>query len=158
VLSVQVGMMNTMLSDAVLARIQDSESKVGAGAALTLPELFATVRTAIWSELATGGPISAARRDLQREHVRRVAGVLVRPGSTPADAVALFREEAKTLSKEIKAAAGNANSGANGGSSGSNGNRGAAGGGRDTLTRAHLIESAGILDEALKAPLVRQGV
>ena len=51
---------------------------------------------------------------------------------------ALFREEAKALSAQIKAAARSGN--------------------RDALTRAHLIESAGTLDEALKAPLVRQGV
>ena len=139
VLSLQVGMMNTMLSDTVLARIQDSEGKVGsAQQALTLAELFATLRGSIWNELAAGGSIPAPRRDLQREHVRRIAGVLVRPSSTPADAVALFREEAKTLSKEIKAATRSGN--------------------RDAQTRAHLAESAGILDEALKAPLVRQGV
>jgi hypothetical protein len=125
----------------VLARIQESEGKADAGGALTLPELFATVRGSIWSELGAGGSISAPRRDLQREHVRRIAGVLLRPSSTPADAVALFREEAKTLSREIKAA--------------SSGSRG---GSRDAQTRAHLSESAGILDEALKAPLVRQGV
>jgi hypothetical protein len=154
VLSLQVGMMNTMLSDAVLARIQESEEKVGAGGALTLHELFATVRASIWSELAAGGSISAPRRDLQREHVRRIASVLLRPSSTPADAVALFREEAKTLSKEIKAAAG---TGGRVGNVGGNlgGNRSAS---RDAQTRAHLSESAGILDEALKAPLVRQGV
>ena len=52
--------------------------------------------------------------------------------------LALFREEAKTLSARIRAAAANGN--------------------RDAVTRAHLIESAGTLDEALKAPLVRQGV
>ena len=143
VLSLQVRMMNTMLSDTVLARIQDSEGKVGsADQALTLVELFATVRGSIWSELAGGGPIPAPRRDLQREHVRRIAGVLVRPSGPSADAVALFREEAKTLSKEIKAAAGGDKRG----------------GKSDAQTRAHLIESAGILDEALKAPLVRQGV
>jgi hypothetical protein len=140
VLSVQVGMMNTMLSDAVIARIQDSETKVSsADQVLTLPELFATLRGSIWSELATGGSIPAPRRDLQREHLRRVAGVLLRPSSASADAAALFREEAKTLSKEIKAAATRR-------------------GNRDAQTRAHLIESASILDEALKAPLVRQGV
>jgi hypothetical protein len=140
VLSVQVGMMNTMLSDAVIARIQDSESKVkSADQALTLPELFATLRGSIWSELATGGSIPAPRRDLQREHLRRIAGVLIRPSSASADAAALFREEAKTLSKEIKTAM-------------------VRGSNRDAQTRAHLIESAGILDEALKAPLVRQGV
>ena len=133
-------MMNTMLSDAVLARIQDSEGKVNsADQALTLPELFAALRGSIWNELSTGGSIPGPRRDLQREHLRRVTGVLIRPtSSTPSDAIALFREEAKTLATQIKAASRNGN--------------------RDATTRAHLLESAGILDEALKAPLVRQGV
>ena len=140
VLSVQVGMMNAMLSDAVISRIQDSESKVGrADQALTLPELFATLRGSIWGELGTGASITGPRRDLQREHLRRISGVLIRPSSASADAAALFREEAKALSKEIKAATARV-------------------GNRDAQTRAHLIESAGILDDALKAPLVRQGV
>src|SRR5262249_42595642 len=78
VLSLQLGMLNTILSDTTLARIQDSEWKVGEGQALMLPELLATVRSSIWSELATGGSIPPSRRDLQREHVRRVAGALVR--------------------------------------------------------------------------------
>jgi hypothetical protein len=34
----------------------------------------------------------------------------------------------------------------------------AASGTRDAVTRAHLLEVAGTLDEALKAPMVRQGV
>ena len=140
VLGLQVGVLNTLLSDTVLQRLQDSEIKVRqADQALTLPELFAALRGSIWSELRTSGPIPGPRRDLQREHVRRIAAVLVRPSSsTPADAVGLFREEAKTLSSRIRAAAGSGN--------------------RDAVTRAHLIDSAGTLDEALKAPLVRQGV
>ena len=139
VLGLQVGVLNTLLGDAVLARLQDSEIKVSrADQALTLPELFAALRGSIWSELRSSGPIPGPRRDLQREHLRRIATVLTRPSSsTPSDAIALFRDEAKSLSGEIKAAAR---------------------GNRDALTRAHLIESAGTLDEALKAPLVRQGV
>jgi len=140
VLGLQVGVMNTLLSDTVLQRLQDSEIKVRqADQALTLDELFAALRSSIWSELKTAGSIPGPRRDLQREHVRRIAAVLIRPSSsTPADAVGLFREEAKTLSARIRAASGSAS--------------------RDAVTRAHLIESAGTLDEALKAPLVRQGV
>jgi hypothetical protein len=139
VLVLQTSALNQVLSDTVLARILDSEVKVNsAEQTLTIPELFSTLRAAIWSELRTGGPISGPRRDLQREHVRRIATVLTRPSSsTPADAMALFREEAKLLSKEIKAAPG---------------------AGRDAATRAHLTESAATLDEALKAPLLRQGV
>ena len=49
---------------------------------------------------------------------------------------ALRLEEAKQLAAQLKAAASSGN--------------------RDAATRAHLIESASTLDEALKAPMVRQ--
>ena len=139
VLALQTGLMNQLLSDTVLARMLDSGIKVDkAGEAMTLNELFATLRGSIWSELKTGGPIPGPRRDLQREHLRRVATVLIRPASTtPSDATALFREEAKQLSSEIKGALPRS---------------------RDTQTRAHLAEAAGTLDDALKAPIVRQGI
>ena len=106
VLGLQVGVLNTLLSDTVLARLQDSEIKVSqADQALTLHELFAALRGSIWSELKTSGSIPGPRRDLQREHLRRIATVLTRPSSTtPSDAIALFREEAKSLSAQIKAA------------------------------------------------------
>jgi hypothetical protein len=140
VLTLQTGVLNQLLSDTVLARLLDSEIKVDkAGQALTLNELFAALRGSIWSELKAGGSIPGPRRDLQREHLRRIATVLIRPAaSTPADATALFREEAKQLAAQIKVAAGSGN--------------------RDKETRAHLVEAAGTLDEAQKAPLVRQGV
>jgi hypothetical protein len=140
VLALQTTALNQLLSDTVLARLLDSEVKVRkADQALTLSELFAALRGSIWSELKAGGSIPGPRRDLQREHMRRIATVLTRPAATtPSDAVALFREEAKLLSAQIKAAAGVGN--------------------RDSVTRAHLIESATTLDEALKAPLQRQGV
>jgi hypothetical protein len=140
VLALQTAALNQLLSDTVLARLLDSEIKVSkADQALTLNELFTALRGSIWSELRTGGSIPGPRRDLQREHMRRIATVLTRPAATtPSDAVALFREEAKLLSAQIKSAAG--------------------GGNRDSVTRAHLIESANTLDEALKAPLQRQGV
>jgi len=49
---------------------------------------------------------AADRRDLQREHLRRIATALTRPSpGTPADAVALFREEAKLLSAQLRTAA-----------------------------------------------------
>ncbi len=140
VLALQTGVLGQLLSDAVLARLLDSGIKVSAAdQALTLDELFAALRASIWSELKSGGSISGPRRDLQREHLRRIAAVLTRPApTTPSDAVALFRKEARLLSAQTRAAAGS--------------------GARDAATRAHLLEAAGTLDEALKAPMVRQGV
>ena len=140
VLALQTGLLTQLLSDTVLTRMLDSGIKVDkTGEALTLNELFAALRGSIWSELKTGGSIPGPRRDLQREHMRRIATVLIRPApTTPSDATALFREEAKQLSAQIKAAAGSTS--------------------RDRETRAHLVEAAGTLDEALKATIVRQGV
>ena len=140
VLALQTGVLNQLMGDTVLSRLLDSEVKVSkAGEALTLTELFASLRGSIWSELKSGSSIPLPRRDLQREHVRRIATILTRPvPTTPADASALLRDEARQLAAQIKAAAGS--------------------GSRDKETRAHLAEAAGTLDEALKAPLLRQGI
>ncbi len=139
VLALQTAALNQLMGDMVMTRLLDSETKVAkASQALTLSELFATLEGAIWSELMTGGSIPAPRRDLQRAHLLRIANVLTRPAAaTPADARALLREDAKQLSDRIKVAAAN--------------------GSRDKETRAHLVEAANTLDEALKAPIIRQG-
>ena len=140
--ALQVGVLNTLLSDAVLARLQDSEIKVSqADQALTLSELFATLRGSIWSELKS--PAARSRDRAATCSASTCAAsrrVLTRPSSaTPADAVALLprggEERFRRRSRPRPAAATAMRS-----------------------TRAHLIESAGTLDEALKAPLVRQGV
>ena len=56
----------------------------------------------------------------------------------PADARSLLREQAKELRRDITAAQGKS--------------------GYSKETRAHLAEALTQLDEALKAPIVRQGV
>ncbi len=139
-LALQIAVLNQLLSDTVMSRLLDSEIKVDSAAQmLTLGELFDTLRGSIWSELRSGGSIPGPRRDLQREHLRRIATVLTRPApGTPADASALLRTEAGKLAAQIRSAATN--------------------GSRDRETRAHLAEAAGLLDEALKAPLIRQGI
>ena len=60
------------------------------GKAMRLSEVYDTLQGAIWSELKAGGDIPAMRRNLQREHLRRVATALVKPTpATPADAAQL---------------------------------------------------------------------
>ncbi len=83
--------------------------------------------------------IDSLRRNLQREHLRRLAGALVRPTSpAAADVRGVHRMVAHKLEAELKRAA-------------------AAPGWNDTA-RAHLAESAQTLAEALRAPLMKQGV
>ena len=79
------------------------------------------------------------RRSLQREHLSRVAGALVRASSaSPADARALLRQDARALRDELKAVPVKTS--------------------MSKETQAHIAESLSTLDEALKAPLQRQGV
>jgi hypothetical protein len=139
VLGLQSAVLDQLMGEPVAARILDSESKIAdPKTAFRLSELYDTVQNAVWSELATGGSIPAVRRDLQRDHLRRIIASLTKPSpSAPADSRALQRENARTLQRQIQAVLVRNN--------------------LDKETRAHLSEAANTLDEALKAPMVRQG-
>jgi hypothetical protein len=142
VLGVQRAVLAQLMSEQTAQRLVNNASRVDASTqAIRLSELYGTLHTAIWSELRTGRDINLFRRNLQREHATRIATALLRPAATmPADARALMRDEAKTLRQEIAAA---------------QGKRGAS---YSKEARAHLAEIQATLDEALKAPVIRQGV
>ncbi len=104
---------------------------------ITLNEVFASTQNAVWSELKTGGEIDRLRRNLQREHLRRLQAVLTR-GSGPgvmADAYALVRLHANQLQSDLRTAV--------------------ARGGSSVETRAHLAESLDMLSSLLKATMQR---
>ncbi len=141
VLGLQTAALNQLMSDTVMAsaaRFRDQGEEVG-DQALTLSELFATLEASIWSELRDRrlDPGAAPRPAARAPAPDRQRADAARAPTTPADARALLREEAKQLSAQIKVAAANGN--------------------RDRETRAHLNEAANTLDEALKAPIIRQG-
>jgi hypothetical protein len=140
VLNAQRKVLSQLMSETVAQRILDSEVKLDdPRKSLRLSDVYETLKVSIWSELKTGRDITPMRRNLQREHVSRVAGALLRPSSTmPADARALLREEAKSMRHDIAAAQGKP--------------------GFSKEARAHLAETLTQLDEALKAPIVRQGI
>ena len=137
VLSVQKPILDHLLSDAVATRLLESPGRVVDGRqVLGLGELHDTLQASIWSEAFAGRDADLLRRNLQREHLKKVAGALLRPAATtPADAVALLRENARRLAGALRAA------------------QSKPGLGRET--RAHFAESFNALDEALKAPLQR---
>jgi hypothetical protein len=140
VLSVQRGVLDTLMSPTVAQRTLNNATKVDdPKTALGLAELYDTLHAAVWSELRTGRDIHLFRRNLQREHAARIANALLRPAtSMPADARALLREDAKKLRGELAGALRRS--------------------GRSAEANAHLAEALTTLDEALKAPLVRQAV
>ncbi|KQV91446.1 metallopeptidase [Massilia sp. Root351] len=138
VLSLQAAALDQLMSDPVAGRLLDSQEKVDQPKkALALDELYTTVQAAVWSELKTGKDIGSMRRNLQREHLKRVATSLLRsaPGAR-ADARSLQRQQALALQRDI---------------------RGAMSGSISNEARAHLAESYETLSQALKAPMLRTG-
>ncbi len=140
ILGMQRTVLDQVMSDTVAQRIVDSQNISRDGKnAFRLSELYDTLQASIWSELKSGREVTPMRRNLQREHLRRVAGVLVRPSPTqPADARSLMRLNAQQLAAELRAAQAKP--------------------AYSRETRAHLSESLNTLDEALKAQIQRAGV
>ena len=133
-LDLQRAVLNQLMSDAVAARILDSVGKADRPeAAFQLSELYERLNRDIWSELAKGGNISATRRELQRDHVNRVANSLFRPNpQARADARSLLRVQAQQLQAQLDKAL----------------KRRAP---MDAESRAHLQDSADTLSQALSA-------
>jgi hypothetical protein len=122
----------------VMSRILDSELRAGNGEdPLTLAEMFAGVREAIWAELEQAAEINSFRRTLQRAHLQKLVPLVVNPAEgTPADASTLARADLRAIAAGIDRAMND--------------------GDLDPTTRAHLDETAARIDAALEAGIQRQ--
>lgn len=104
--------------------------------AISLNEVYTTVQGAVWNELKSGREIDPLRRSLQREHLKRLQGLLTRPDrSLPADAVSLARMHAVELQGQLRTAL----------------NRK----GMAVENRAHLQDALQLVTEALRATMQR---
>lgn len=139
VLNVQTTVLDYLLSEPVASRLLSSPETVAEPARLLkLSELYDVLQSAIWSELRTGGDISLMRRNLQREHVKRIANALLRPAArAPADMASLQRANAVQLAAQMRTAMTKPMS---------------------KEAHAHLADVLNGLTEALKAPMQRTGV
>ena len=139
VLRIQRGTLDQLMADALAQRLADAEAKIiDRRELLSFADVQATLTDAIWSELRSGRDIDSLRRNLQREHLKRLAAALLRP--TPgaaADVRSVQRVEAQRLLALLTRAASAPR--------------------RDAMARAHIAESMATLREALAAPLQRQG-
>lgn len=139
VLRLQTAAMDQLLSPGTAARLIDlplyvpQEQRKGL---ISLNEVYGSVQDAVWSELKSGKEIDRMRRNLQREHLKRMQTVLTRsPAALPADALSLMRLRATELQGQLQRAAGRP--------------------GLSVETRAHLQDSLGTLNEALRASMQR---
>ncbi|HEU0204942.1 MAG TPA: zinc-dependent metalloprotease, partial [Burkholderiaceae bacterium] len=140
VLGIQRGVLDQLMADGLAARLADAETKLAdRKQLLTFADVQTQLADAIWSELKTGRSIDSLRRNLQREHLRRLAGALLRPTSgVAADVRSVQRQVALRLEADLRRAV--------------ESKRG------DATEHAHLAESQSVLEEALRAPMWRQGV
>ena len=140
-LDLQRAVLNYLMSDIIATRILDNVGKLDVPAdAFRLSELHQRLATDVWSELGAAGPISAPRRDLQREHVNRLSLAVVRPSITGrADVRGQMREQARALLARLDGTLRKRST-------------------LDTDTHAHLADSADTLRQALTATLQRQAL
>jgi hypothetical protein len=140
VLDMQRALLGALMNDTVAQRLLDSEGKGDATALpLRLAELYQRLSTEVWSELKSGnGDIAASRRELQREHLNRLANLVLRPSSlSRADARSLVRAQAQELLARIDATKQRK--------------------GLSPEAKAHLQDSADTLRQSLAATLLRAG-
>lgn len=138
VLRIQTGLLNQLVNPTRLSRIRDAEIKFGEENVVGIPELMTELRTAIWQEVmsAPGRNITSNRRDLQREHLDRLIGLLTNaPSQLPADARSVVRMQLRELKKQIDSRLAPPTYDF------------------DEYTRAHLEESQARINRALEAGL-----
>jgi hypothetical protein len=140
VLRVQAGALDRLLSPSTAGRLLDQRlyqaTSANGSRHISLADVYGTLQGSIWSELKGGGEIDPLRRNLQREHLRRVQATLLRSTTPlPPDALSLMRLQATRLQTELRVAAARP--------------------GLSIETRAHLEDSLSGLSEALRASMLR---
>jgi hypothetical protein len=132
---VQNAALRYCFSPGVLSRVVNNEFKVGdPSQALTLPTLYSTLRTAVWSELPARKNIGTLHRQLQRTYLdTMIRMVISSPGGVPEDAKMLAWNDLRQLKAGILAAQKES---------------------YDDYTRIHLDESLARINRALDAKLM----
>jgi hypothetical protein len=102
VASVQSAPLSLLFDSDRLARMVDLTKMTED--ALSIGELFETLRSSIWSELNERGPIDSHRRELQQRHLDLLVATAL-GNDAPADAVSLARLELSELAGSCRIAA-----------------------------------------------------
>ncbi len=140
VLRVQSAALDRLLGAGTASRLLDLPLYLPAAERrnlISLPEVYETLQDTIWSELKRGGDIDRLRRNLQREHLKRVQTLLTKGSSSlPPDALSLMRMNATALRRDLQQASTRSR-------------------GMSVEARAHVQDSLALLTEALKASMTR---
>ncbi|MGQ0596537.1 MAG: zinc-dependent metalloprotease [Aquabacterium sp.] len=103
-LVLQRDVLGYLMSEALAERLLDNIDKTRDKdkQPLTVRELHRTLFDTIWSNAAVPTDTESARRNLQREHVNRLATAVVRGASARADVRAIMRQQAVKLLAQLK--------------------------------------------------------
>jgi hypothetical protein len=137
VAGVQKEILDHVYSPPVATRLAEVSMKVNdPKETLGLSDVYDSLQDAIWSEAKIGQETSLIRRNLQREQLRRMTDVLVKPaGPWPADARSIMRENARQLAGMLEKALAKP--------------------GLSKTTRAHYADALDALNVTLKASVQR---
>ena len=137
VAGVQKEILDHVYSPSVATRLAEVGMKVNdPKESLGLADVYDTLQEAIWTEAKTGQETSLIRRNLQREQLRRMTDVLVKPaGPWPADARSIMRENARQLASLLEKTLTKPN--------------------LSKTTRAHYADALDTLNSTLKASMQR---
>jgi hypothetical protein len=99
---IQAHLMSETLAERLLDNIDKTRDKEKAP--LTVRELQRTLQEAVWSAVPLPPGTDSGRRNLQRDHVNRLAATIVRSNSARADVRSIMRQQALKLLKQLKSA------------------------------------------------------
>lgn len=137
-LSLQRAVLNHLMADTLAERLLDNADKVRDRETrpLSVAELHQALRQAVWAPThhAMDAATASWQRNLQREHVSRLAASVLRSGGGRADARAIVRLEAESLRRQLEASASS-----------------------DRTEQAHRRACIEILQSALQAQVLRSG-
>ncbi|MBR8834237.1 MAG: zinc-dependent metalloprotease [Stigonema ocellatum SAG 48.90 = DSM 106950] len=135
VLFVQSVVLWDLLSRDRLGRLEDIELKSQPGQALTLPELFDTLQSGIWTEVLKPKTksiyISSLRRGLQRRYLDILTDMVLRKETVPEDARTLAWYKMRQLDEKLDRVSSN-----------------------DEYTKAHLLQTRDRIHKVLNAPIL----
>jgi len=129
--------LNEFFAPLTLARIDQLQTKYGAGKTMNIADLFDWAQSSIYGDVADGRAASdgIVLRNLQARYARQLGVLWTSPAAgTPDDARALARLKLEELRHDVHAALGRS--------------------GLDEVTRAHLEELDAIANQALSAQTV----
>ncbi len=96
----QASALGRVLDPDRMKRLVEDEAFRGDGA-YTLGEMLDDLRAAVWTEVRTGGPVDAYRRNLQRAYLDRVGSHMTDPEAVATDIVSHLRGQLESLNQEL---------------------------------------------------------